>query len=244
MNKASSGKSKEVSGQNDDSSSEFDSAEDQDFSWINYFLQLKGNEFFCAVDEDYIHDNFNLTGLASQVPYYEYALDLILDMDNDEDFSDEQQEIIEGDAEVLYGLIHARYTLTRAGLHSMLEKYRHHEFGSCPRVLCHGQAMLPAGLTDQRNKESVKLYCPKCEELYKPKSSRHENVDGAYFGTTFPNLFFLQFPELKPEKSKEQYVPRIFGFKLHATAARRSLEAAREAAKQRRAQKRPRNKIK
>lgn len=188
---------------------------------------------FCQIDEDYIHDNFNLTGLASQVPYYEYALDLILDMDNDEEFSDEQQEIIEGDAEVLYGLIHARYILTRAGLHGMLEKYRHHEFGSCPRVLCHGQAMLPVGMTDQRNKESVKLYCPKCEEVYKPKSSRHENVDGAFFGTTFPHLFFLQFPELKPEKSKDNYVPRVFGFKLHKTAQKRSLEAARQAAKQR-----------
>jgi casein kinase II subunit beta len=207
----------------------FDSAEDAEFGWINYFLTLKGNEFFCQVDEDYIHDNFNLTGLANQVPYYDFALDLITDIDNDEDFSDEHQEMIEHDAEVLYGLVHARFIITNRGLQSMLDKYRHHEFGSCPRVLCNNQALLPVGLTDQKSKESVKLFCPKCQELYKPKSSRHENVDGAYFGTTFPHLFFLVFPELKPEVTIEKYIPKVFGFRLHKTSQRRSIEAARRA---------------
>ena len=69
----------------------------------------------------------------------------------------------------------------------------------------------------------------RCEELYRPRSARHENIDGASFGTTFPHLFFLVFPELKPEKSKEHYVPRVFGFKLHHTWHQRSIEAARKA---------------
>jgi len=220
--------SKETGQRANESTSDFDSPDDAEFGWINYFLTLKGHEFFCQVEEDYIQDNFNLTGLVSQVPYYDFALDLISDIDNDEEFSDEHLEMIEHDAEVLYGLIHARYILTNRGLYAMMDKFRHHDFGSCPRVLCRHQALLPVGMTDQKGKESVKLYCAQCKDIYKCKSSRHDNIDGAYFGTTFPHLFFLVFPELQPKEPKEIYIPRVFGFRLHATSHQRSLAAAQK----------------
>eukprot|EP01006_Ploeotia_vitrea_P036399 TRINITY_DN66013_c9_g2_i3.p1 TRINITY_DN66013_c9_g2~~TRINITY_DN66013_c9_g2_i3.p1 ORF type:complete len:267 (-),score=104.22 TRINITY_DN66013_c9_g2_i3:721-1467(-) len=202
---------------------------DDEYAWIPWFTSLKGNEFFCAVDEAYVRDGFNLTGLNSQVPYYEYALDMILDIESNEELlSDDQREMVENDAEHLYGLIHARYVLTARGLHSMLEKYRLCHFGRCPRVLCGGQATLPVGISDNPHEESVKLYCPKCEDVYSTRASRHEHIDGAYFGTTFPHLFFLTFPELKPAKSVERYVPRVFGFRVHKDAYKKSLAARKK----------------
>jgi len=106
-----------------------------------------------------------------------------------------------------------------------LAKYQEHGFGTCPRHHCNSQAVLPCGITDEKGKSSVKLYCPRCEEIYAPPSARHESIDGACFGTTFAHLFFLVFPELKPEKSADHYVPRAFGFKLHHSWHQRSLEA-------------------
>ena len=47
--------------------------------WISWILSSKGNEYFCEVEEDFILDRFNLTGLNSEVQNYSQALDLITD---------------------------------------------------------------------------------------------------------------------------------------------------------------------
>jgi hypothetical protein len=46
-------------------------------------------------------------------------------------------------------------------------------------------------------------------------------VDGAYFGTTFPHLFFMTYRELEPQPSTVLYVPRVFGYKIHNRGANR-----------------------
>lgn len=85
--------------QEEEESSEI-SASDEDGSWISWFCSLRGNEFFCEVDEDYIQDDFNLTGLNIIVPYYDYALDMVLDveMPMEEQLTEHQQEIVESAA--------------------------------------------------------------------------------------------------------------------------------------------------
>jgi len=201
----------------EDSREESEGTENEGLSWIQWFCGLQGNEFFTEVAEEFVQDDFNLTGLGSQVPYYDYALDIILDIETpqDEMLTQDQQELVESAAEVLYGLIHARYIATQRGMQQMLEKYRRCDFGRCPRVLCDGQAVLPVGQSDIPHQLTVKVFCPKCQDMYYPKSSRKAATDGAYFGTSFPHLLLQTFPELFPPSPPEVYVPRIYGFRLH-----------------------------
>lgn len=106
--------------------------------------------------------------------------------------------IVESSAELLYGLIHQRYIITRQGLTQMVAKYEAAHFGFCPRVYCNQTKVLPSGRSDLPGVDGVKLYCPSCLDTYTPPSSRFNGVDGAFFGTTFPNLLFQQHPELVP----------------------------------------------
>ncbi len=99
-----------VSESDSEESEDVSGSEQDEPSWIQWFCSLRGNEFFVEVDEDYIEDDFNLSGLGSQVPYYDYALELILDNDPPHEvmLTDQQHELLESAAEMLYGLIHAR----------------------------------------------------------------------------------------------------------------------------------------
>lgn len=162
----------------DSEESDVSGSDGDDTSWISWFCNLRGNEFFCEVDDDYIQDDFNLCGLSSQVPYYDYALDLILDVESSHGdmFTEEQNELIESAAEMLYGMIHARYILTSKGMAAMLDKYKNYDFGRCPRVYCSGQPCLPVGQSDIPRSSTVKIYCPRCEDVYYPRSKYQGSI--------------------------------------------------------------------
>ncbi|KAF7332105.1 Casein kinase II subunit beta [Mycena kentingensis (nom. inval.)] len=168
-------------------------------TWISWFCSLPGHEYFCEVTEDFIEDDFNLTGLNSMVPFWKEAMEMVLDVEPDEDAAKiPDVSIVESSAEMLYGLVHQRYILGRAGQQAMLEKYESGVFGSCPRVYCVGTNVVPCGRSDIPGIDTVKLFCPNCNDIYVPPSSRFQGVDGAFFGTTFPHLFFQNYRESAP----------------------------------------------
>ncbi|KAJ2761529.1 casein kinase 2 regulatory subunit [Coemansia nantahalensis] len=205
----------------DNTESEFDdepyaSDDTANLTWIAWFCSFKGHEYFCEVEEEFIEDDFNLTGLNQNVNYYMEALEMILEMDDDNDdpLDADEVEAIEGSAEVLYGMIHARYILTRNGLHQMADKYENGDFGVCPRYACNGTCVIPCGRTDVPERDSVKLFCPSCLDIYSPPSSRYQKIDGSYFGTSFPHIFFQAFPSYIPTTHAPIYKPLIYGFAI------------------------------
>ena len=50
-------------------------------TWISWFCSLPGHEYFCEVAEDFIEDDFNLTGLNAMVPFWKEAMEMVLDVE-------------------------------------------------------------------------------------------------------------------------------------------------------------------
>jgi casein kinase II subunit beta len=63
-------------------------------------------------------------------------------------------------------------------------------FGSCPRVYCEKQHALPIGLCHTLRTGRVKVYCPRCEDIFVPRRSTAD-IDGAYVGKSFPQLLLF-----------------------------------------------------
>lgn len=61
-------------------------------SWISSFCSLLGHEYFAEISEDFIEDDFNLTGLQSQVVMYKEALEMILDVEPEEEEEEDEDE--------------------------------------------------------------------------------------------------------------------------------------------------------
>jgi len=187
-----------------------------DSGWIPWFCGLKGHEFFAEVEEEYIRDNFNLYGLRGRFQFYDHALEMILSSEapDEDDLADTEFLEIYRDATDLYGLIHARYIVSPRGLQVMREKYLKGTFGTCARVLCDRQHVLPIGTSEELRSAQVKIFCPKCEQVFSPKS-KYKDLDGAYIGTSFPQIFLQSYPSLVPLEPPRPFIPRVFGFKLH-----------------------------
>lgn len=175
----------------------------------------------CFIDLFILADNFNLYGLRDIIgPNFKKCLEVILDK---QDSTNE----IDRSVEDLYGLIHARFIVTKRGQDKMKRKYRNCDFGLCPLLSCQQNPVLPVGLKDKIDEHSVMVYCPRCNQVMLPsiRSGDDVDLDGAYFGTTFPHLFLMQFSELRPPPPLKvaPYIPKVFGFKVRLPSSSDSL---------------------
>lgn len=191
--------------------------------WVQQFCAAPGHEFYCEVPLSFIRDPFTTATICDSIdsPYVEYAMKCLNReaIRVSEKFGKVEEKAIYSVAEEIYNLLHGRYVLTDEGLKSVKVKYDNGVYGQCLRVFCRGHALLPVGLHDRQKESTVKCFCPKCRDIYNPQILRNRSIDGVAFGTSLPHFMLQRMPELATTRPKDCYVPRIFGFKIHESAA-------------------------
>jgi len=72
---------------------------------------------------------------------------------------------------------------------------------------------VPNALSDKLRQNRVKVYCPKCEEMYIPQSTNR--LDGAYFGSSLAHSFFQSYAKTIVLAPKVHFFePTLIGFKI------------------------------
>ena len=194
---------------------------EEPIDWIHWFCKLKGNEYFVEIDEDFIKKEENLEGINTK-----NFIKIILSEKNTRDYDLTKELLIElQEIREIYGFIHKRFINTPEGLGHMREKFINGIYGCCPRMLCNKQVLLPVGLSEDMRYSQVKVFCPLCQEVYKPreifygysdkKIIKFDLPDGVFFGTSFPQTFLMHFPDLDPRINNTlKYIPKLYGFRI------------------------------
>ena len=184
-------------------------------SWLDKFLERPSSRLFVRIDQEFINSSFNLYGLKSQVDNFNLAYELLRKGRITSKSKDEYSESeVEESAELLYGLLHVRYLLTKPGMQLMIQKYVNNEFPQCPRVYCKGVQCLPLGISDEPGEHTVRMFCPCCNDVYNVTESDLKKVDGAFFGISWVHMFLFKYPQIIPKEPPKVYVPKIYGFRI------------------------------
>ncbi|MEN2496119.1 MAG: hypothetical protein MHMPM18_000680 [Marteilia pararefringens] len=154
------------------------------------------------VNKEYIEDRFNLVELPTSTSTSSmiHALEIIKGNKNSSS-SDEGDMMNEYDniCTEIYGLIHARFIITPHGIKMMDEKIYNQAYGQCQRLYCRGENLMPIGLSNFPGEHHMNLYCPKCNQIMRPFSSKHSKIDGSFFGRNFPQMYFMMYPRKRPK---------------------------------------------
>lgn len=166
------------------------------------------------IDEYYLQSSVSYYGLSSVVPHCSRVTSIIKGRNVDvSEMTHEQVEKLAANCRLLYGLLHQRYVITEEGVRKLYQKYQRGVYGTCPRVACRHSKLLPMGLSQDIGHSKVKLWCPKCHDIY----DSPQDIDGAYFGPDLPIMFhkisdiplkFKAFSDLLQESEREN-IPAI-----------------------------------
>ena len=175
--------------------------------WVGWYLKQDNTELLIDVDEDFYLDKFNLTGLQNMV-HFPICYDIITDNSEIQEYSQDAHPILEKSSRHLYGMIHARYVLTTAGMRKVAVKVKQGHYGYCKRYNCPKTPLIPVGLSSKPYVSYVKGYCGHCQDIYHLECL----LDGAYFTTTLPHLLLLTYPDVLVDSRCKQFELEKYGF--------------------------------
>jgi len=191
--------------------------------WITQFCSLPSNEWFANIDEVWAGDWFNQYGIKDYFDRFDDAVQLMTNSKSKDwnFFNEEEIHKINGQACKIYGMLHARWICQPRGMEQMKSKYDNGVFGQCPRTSCNGCKVLPVGTTFSLKRHSVKLFCPKCNDIY--RSPPQPVIDGAYFGPAFPHMFLYEYTEYNLSHQFKPFIQKAFGFRIRIPQGSRPL---------------------
>jgi len=184
-------------------------------SWIDWLIEQPLGQYFVPIDREFLENMFSYYGLRQKVPNFKQALEIIKGPYLRDDIRPKEwPSNIDEYGLCLYGLLHARFLLTESGLQKMRQKYCEADFHVCPRTLCRKTKCLPYGPSDDVGQSSLRIFCPKCRDIYAFPEKNPYVMDGAFFGPSWVHVFVQKFPEIFPQFPTASYTPLIFGFKI------------------------------
>ena len=182
--------------------------------WVKNFLSFPSSYVFVDVDVKFLKEFLeNFVATSSLITDFKESKKLIFASSIKEVLAAPQS--IQSQAEILYGLAHAKYLLTVEGQEKMISKQKSKIFAHCPRLYCQRTTCFPCGVSDSLQELSIKMYCPNCHEIYNVSDDLISNIDGAYFGLKWLECVCQSHPELRLSSQTPEYVPRIYGFRIY-----------------------------
>jgi casein kinase II subunit beta len=150
------------------------------------FLDTSRTSWLVEIDDYFLQSSVSYYDLNKRVRHCSRAIDVIKGRQFDlRNASREQINSLATSCRLLYGLLHQRFIVTEDGVRKLASKVSAGIYGTCPRLTCKNSKLLPMGLSIEPNEGTVKLWCPKCHDMYESGM----DMDGAFFGPDLPVMY-------------------------------------------------------